>query len=50
MKPHPFIEKEYKYRRKASLAYCYKHKIRGWFYTLIADYYEQKFYKKFMSS
>lgn len=49
MKPHPFIEKEFKYRRKAAAAHFMGHKVRAWLYDKIADYYEQRYYNKFMS-
>lgn len=49
MKPHPFIEKEFKYRRKAAAAHFIGHKVRAWLYDKIADYYEQRYYIKFMS-
>jgi len=50
MKPHPYIEQEFKYRRKSAAAHFMGKKIRAWIYDKIADYYEQKFYNKFMSS
>lgn len=48
-KPHPYVEKEFKYMRKSALAWYDGHIIAQWFYDKLSKYYARKYERKIMS-
>ena len=48
-KPHPYLEKEFKYMRMANVAYFSDEKIKYWIYTKLSKYYERKYEKIVLS-
>ena len=48
-KPHPYVEKEFKYMRKPAVDWYDWHNIVHWFYTKLSEQYAKKYEKLIMS-